>query len=151
MTTATREQVANALFNLLVGSSQFLTTGRRFLPESQIASAAKPALFLLDDDEQHTRGKQLVPAVRETVFECLVFISAGLDPNAVPSATLSNLIDVIDPVSGGVLKPGINGRQTLGGLVTDCYIEGKVIKAPGDISGLGAARIPIKVIWVRLL
>ena len=148
MTTVTREQVANALFNLLAGSSQFLTTSRRFLSEDQIASAEKPALFLLDDDEQHTRGKQLVPAVRETIFECLMFISSGLDPNVVPGTTLNNLIDAIDPVSGGVLKPGINGKQTLGGLVTDCYIEGKIIKAPGDIGGLGAARIPIKIIFM---
>jgi hypothetical protein len=148
MTTATREQVANALFNLLVGSSQFLTASRRFMPDDQIASAGKPALFLLDDDEQHTRGKQLAPAIRETTFECLIFISAGLDPNVVPGTTLNNLIDAIDPVSGGVLKPDVNARQTLGGLVTDCYIEGKIIKAPGDINGLGAARIPIKVIFM---
>jgi hypothetical protein len=42
-----------------------------------------------------------------------------------------------------VLATGkVNGRQTLSSLVSHCYIEGKVMKDPGDIDGGGQAMIP---------
>jgi hypothetical protein len=46
------------------------------------------------------------------------------------------------------LKPGpaAGGRQTLGGLVSHCYIDGKIMKDPGDIDGDGVAVIPVKIL-----
>ncbi len=149
MTTATREQVANALFNLLQTSATYYTTSRRFIPWDDITSVQKPALFQIEHEEEHVRGKQLIPAIRTLNLDVYLFISTGLDPNTTPITTLNDLIDAIDPVSGGVLSPyPASSRQTLGGLVTDCYIEGKITKVPGDLDGLGVAIIPIKVVFM---
>jgi hypothetical protein len=148
MTTASREQVANALFSLLQTSYAYPTASRRFVTDDQLSAVQKPALYLLNKKEDHVRGKLQTPAVRSILFDAVIFIAVGMDPNVVPVTTLNNLIDAIDPVSGGVLAPNDHGRQTLGGLVTDCYIEGDIDLWPGDLNGLGGAAIPIKVIFM---
>jgi len=43
-------------------------------------------------------------------------------------------------------SPATLGRQTLGGLVSNCYIDGKIMKDPGDLDGDGIAVIPVKIL-----
>lgn len=145
----TREQVAAALFNLLKSSATYKYSSRRFKTWTQIQSVMKPALFMIEHEEDHAKQKMITPAVRVMNIDVYIFISTGLDPNAVPITDLNNLIDTIDPSSGGVLKPGSNGQQTLGGLVTNVYIDGKIIKVPGDLDGNGVAIIPLKVVFMQ--
>lgn len=146
----TREAVSQALFDLLITSYSYALTSRRLDTYSSISSSAQmPAFFLEEEPEQHTRNKMPTPALRVLTYTAWIFVSQGEDPNALPITIINNIIDAIDPVSGGVLKPNNlpQNRQTLGGLVYDCYIEGTLPKAPGDIDGIGALRIPIKVIF----
>ena len=148
MTTATREQVALALFTLLTSSSAYQTTGRRFITDDQLAACQKPALFMYEHKETHVKAKQITPAVRTLEVDVYIFIATGQDPNYTPITDLNNLIDAIDPTTGGVLSPFPNTQQTLSGLVTNVYIDGEILKTPGDINGLGVAVIPIKVIYM---
>lgn len=150
MTTATREQVSLALFALLTGSATYNYSSRRLRMPDQVANVAKPALFQVEHKETVVKGKLITPAIRTLHIDVWIYIAIGTDPNAVPITTLNNLIDAIDPNNGGVLKPSpMNGRQTLGGLVTDCYINGDIIKTPGDIgNGMGAAIIPLEVVYM---
>lgn len=149
----TREQASIALFQLLKSSYTFVTSSRRFRSWEDVSSAAKPALYLLAYSEEHVRAKLPTPAQRVLMFEVLIFIASGLSQSesVIPSTTLNTIIDAIDPVSGGVLTPDdtSQNRQTLGGLVYDCYIEGTIKKVPGDIDGQGMAVIPIKIIFNR--
>lgn len=149
MSRVTREQAMTALFALVSGSSSFVTTSRRFHMPDQIPASMQPALLMCEPDEDHQKQKLITPAVRYLSVEIWIYISDGTDPNNVPAITLNNMIDAIDPISGGVLAPGLNGRQTLGGLVADCYIDGKINKVPGDIDGQGIARIPVKVMFMQ--
>jgi hypothetical protein len=83
------------------------------------------------------------------MYDAYVYINDGTNKAAsvTPITSLNNILDAIDPITGGVLKPQvINGRQTLGNLVYDCYIEGEIVKVPGDLNGQGVMIIPIKVI-----
>lgn len=149
MTTSRREDIANALFNLLKGSAGYKSASRRLKMPEQLSGILKPALFQVEHKEIHTKGKLATPTYRTLMIDVWIYISLGQDPNEVPITILNNLIDAIDPNSGGVLKPDIHGRQTLGGIVADCYIAGEVIKVPGDIgNGLGAAVIPIEVVYM---
>ena len=43
-------------------------------------------------------------------------------------------------------SPTTPGRQTLGGLVSNCYIGGKIMKDPGDLDGDAIAVIPVKIL-----
>lgn len=61
------------------------------------------------------------------------------------SEALNPLLDAIDTA----LMPGDDdGRQTLGGVVWDCRIEGDIVKAMGDEdpSGLCGALVPISIL-----
>lgn len=155
MSQATREQVSIALFNLLKTSSTYPTSSRRIQLFDDIASVQKPALFLLEEPEVHFRNKMPTPAIRTLEYTVYIFVqtdaSLGADATNVPITQLNNLLDLIDPVNGGVLKADdiYQNRQTLGGLVYDCYIEGVVKKIPGDFDNQGVMEIPIKVIYNR--
>lgn len=146
--TVTREQAAIALFNLVSTSSTYKYTSRRFQMWDQVPANQKPALFQVEHEETHTRGKTATPAIRTLDIDIWVYIASGRDPNYTPITDLNNLIDAIDPVSGGVLVPdNWQNRQTLGNLVYDCFIDGKITKVSGDLDGNGLAIIPIKIIF----
>lgn len=158
--TVTREQVGNALLNLLLTASfvtvnsqgqaiNFVTSGRRLRFWDEVPGAMMPAIFLTEVKESHLRGDLQTPAVRSIMYHAFIYINDGANKAAVvtPITTLNNILDSIDPVFGGVLKPQtMSNRQTLGGLVYDCYIDGEPEKVPGDLDGQGLMTIPIKVI-----
>lgn len=146
MRYVTREQVSQALFNLIDGVISFQTSSRRMKQWDDIANVLKPALYLTEQKEHHVRAESQAPVVRTITYEAYIFI-ATTDPNAVPMTQLNNILDLIDPAVGGVLKPdAMTNRQTLGGLVWDCFIDGEIDKVPGDFDGQGVAIIPIRVI-----
>ena len=147
--TVTRESVLTALFTLLQTASGFNSYSRRFKMWNQVKGPDMPALLLCEKPEQAARGKELRPAIRTLNAEIWIYINTGKDQNTIPATTLNNLIDVIDPVTGGVLAPGPMAKQTLGGLITDCYIDGEITKVPGDLDGEGMALIPIKIIFMQ--
>jgi|SRR5665213_1526842 len=147
MAYVTREQAMTALFTLLQGAYAFGTTSRRPMTQANLPGTQMPAMFLIDDDEDHKRASDAPPAVRTITCAAWIFTDTGQDPNATPATILNNIIDSIDPNSGGVLMPSQfqNGRLTLGNLVYDCWIEGKITKDPGVLGGNGFAHIPISI------
>jgi len=138
-----REQIMQALFALVSGSSSFVTASRRLKLWTDVSEAEKPAIFQYERDDVYSNGKQYLPIVEMNV-ELYVYTAPGMDSGVTPISILNPLIDAID----AALRPGpaSNGRQTLGGLVSHCYIDGKVMKDPGDIDGDGIAVIPIKIL-----
>ncbi len=106
--------------------------------------AEQPALFLRDGPETYApRQARGQPAKVTLTAECWVYVQSR-DVNAAPIVALNNLIDWIVTV----LQPLPSQEcQTLGGLVSHCWIEGKIEKDAGDLDGLGqaVAIIPINV------
>lgn len=155
MSQPTREAVSIALFNLLKTSYAYPESSRRIKTWDTVASIEKPALFLAEEPEVHYRNKMPTPAQRTLEYTAYIFVQTdqALADSAsnVPITQLNNLLDLIDPIQGGVLKPDdiLQNRLTLGGLVYDCYIEGTVKKVPGDLDNQGVMSIPIKVIYNR--
>jgi len=138
-----REQIMSALFALVSGSSPFVTKARRLKLWTDVSEAEKPAIFQYERDDIYSNGKQYLPIVEMNV-ELYVYTAPGMDSGVTPISMLNPLLDAID----SALRPGpaANGRQTLGGLVSHCYIDGKVMKDPGDIDGDGIAVIPVKIL-----
>jgi hypothetical protein len=141
----------NALFELLETAYVFSTASRRPMSASSLPTVEMPAMFLIDDDESHVRGDALrAPGKLRITCAAWIFTADAQDPNAIPATTLNNILDAIDPKTGGVLKPSVaTQRQTLGGLVYDCWVEGKVTKDPGVLGGLGFAHIPITIAFTQ--
>lgn len=160
MSGVTRDQVSTALLNQLLKASfitllsngqaiNFVTSGKRFRPWDEVQGAAQPAIFLTKPKEKHVRQDLRTPAIRTLQFEAFIYINDGSNKAATvtPMTSLDNIADAIDPRTNGVLAPEvISNRQTLGGLIYDCYIEGEIIMVPGDMNGQGVMVIPILVI-----
>jgi hypothetical protein len=138
-----REAIINALFGLLSNSADFVTKSRRLQLSNSLGGSEKPALFLSENSEVYVRGGHGIPAIITINVDVYIYIDAGKDPNVIPATTLNNLIDAIDLA----LKPdAISGVQNLGGLVSHCHIEGKIVKEAGDLDGDGFTIIPVKIL-----
>jgi hypothetical protein len=77
-------------------------------------------------------------------FDIYVYFNAGLDPNVVPDTQLNGLIDAIE---AALAPPAyMPFKQTLGGLVSTTWIEGKITRIPGYADGQGGAFFTIKTL-----
>lgn len=151
MSTISRKSIAAALLTQLMSGGQFVGNGRRLRAPEQAASPGKPGIYLVKPREhyRYAGGEQErgTPPVREFSFLAVIYTDVGSDETAVPADVIDDLLDAID----AALAPSVmdqlqnGGRQTLGGLVYDCRIEGEPDLAPGDIQGKGESAIPIKV------
>ena len=141
-----RENIVNALLKLLSSSVSFTTVSRKFQTWSSISSSEKPAMFLLERSESYIRANEAVPEVVTLEIDLYICVDAGKDQSLVPASVLNNLIDAVE----AALTPNkLTNSQTLGGLVSHCRIEGKIIKNSGDLDGDATAIIPIKILVPR--
>lgn len=140
-----RETIAAALFALLNTATMkttFKTISRR--PKLWDEAIEMPAIFLAQPEEDKaylegttTPGKLTIP------FDLILYTNSGLDPNVAPDTEMNNCIDAIEAALAGT-PPG--QPQTLGGLVSRVWIEGKIQRAPGYLDGRGAAFMTISVL-----
>lgn len=137
-----REQIMQALFALVTASPAFVTKSRRLRLWGEVPSGEKPAIFMYERDDNYTNGKNYLQIVEMNV-DLYIYIDAGKDQSIAPITALNPLVDAVD----AALAPSrATGRQTLSGLVSNCYIDGKVMKDPGDLDGDGIAVIPVKIL-----
>lgn len=141
-----REAIITALFNLVSSSASFATTSRRLRLWSNVSSSEKPALFLVERGDNYIRASEAVPEAVTLQLEIYIYTEAGKDQSIVPASVLNPLIDAVDTA----LAPNpLTGLQTLGGVVSHCWIEGKILKDAGDLDGDGVAVIPVKILVPR--
>ncbi len=138
-----RESIITALFALVSAAAPFATASRRLQLWSSVAAADKPAVFLCERSEIYTHASEAVPATVTLNVDIYIYIDAGKDQSVFPISTLNQLIDAVDLA----LAPNpLTGLQTLGGLASHCWIEGKIMKDAGDLDGDGVAIIPLKIL-----
>lgn len=138
-----RETIITAAFSLLANSASFVTASRRLKSWSSVAASDKPALFLSERRETYHRASESVPESVTMELDIYIYIDAGGNPEIVPAIQLNNMIDAIE---SALLPNSMTGLQTLGGLVSHCWIEGNIIKNSGDLDGNGVAIIPLKIL-----
>jgi hypothetical protein len=137
-----REAIMQALFALVSGAAEFVTALRRLRLWNDVAPGEKQAIFMCERDDVYTNGKNYLQIVEMNV-DLLIYIDAGTDQSIAPITVLDPLLDAAD----AALAPNpVTRRQTLGGLVSHCWIEGKIMKDPGDIDSDWIAVIPVKTL-----
>jgi len=145
---ATREQVAAALFTKFQGalSGQFKTIGRKHVlpsPEQQ------PALFQVGTKQIVRVKGQGFPGTLAMTFLLFIYAydTAGDEPlgqeTSLVETTINGLLEAIE--SAIAPKPS-EEYQTLGGLVSHCWIEGEGDMDPGVLGKQGFAVIPLHVL-----
>lgn len=161
--------IMNALLALIRTScgSLFQTYSRRLVPWENLAQSLQtggtlirqPYLCVFDGTISadsgvinYERTVRAVPSKRE--IERAIVIYAQLAGGGTPDGTLSTTPggDVFYPLLEAVenaieYTPNPQGAQTLGGLVSHCWIQGRGLLFTGDIDpyGQGMAIIPVKI------
>jgi hypothetical protein len=143
---ATREQVMAALFVLLSASSTFKTSGRRLRDPESVNGGDRPALFVIEANENYDRQASNVPAKHYMHVWAIIYTDVGDDDTAIPATQINAALDALDTA----MKPDntISRQLTLGGLVQSCIIDGEVMRASGDVNGKGVTAVPIKILRV---
>jgi hypothetical protein len=149
----TREQVWSAVFALLnrkVAGVQSFSRKPTQPPDfaTAVPPIVQPALFLREMDEkaEQKAGRGAPP---NRVWHAVIIVYAQLPDRATVGASVFNpILDSIEAALAPSRTDSNVGAQTLGGLVSHCWIEGDVIKETGDLApdGQGVIAVPIHVL-----
>jgi hypothetical protein len=95
-----REAVMQALLNVLAppGQTAFVTVGRRLDNPENIAQAQKPALFLVEHEDEFIKELPEHPLVQVMTVLVFLYTDVGNEiagQNAIPQAPLNGLIDAL--------------------------------------------------------
>lgn len=135
-----------ALFTLLSGAAGFVTTSRQLQHWADLPSEKQPALFLPIGVE--TSKKQIGQPARWMIdVWCWVYAQAPDDVTAA-STVMNPLLAAIRTVMETPDASGIGAaqrRRTLGGIVLDTWIEGKIITDEGLLGLQSVAKVPIHI------
>jgi hypothetical protein len=112
-----REAIMQALLTLVRQAAGFVTTGRRL--EWISKAAGLPALYVIQTDNEYERHGTTFPP--KLTIGAEIWIYAETDPQQPPGAALNPLLDAVEQA---LQPPFPGGAQTLGGLVTHCWIGG---------------------------
>ena len=137
----TREPIYAALFAKLAGIGGFNTTSRRARILSDVPQEEQPALFVYQVNEMVNTVPSL-ESVHTLKADVIVYVWEE-DESVSPSIKLNPLIDAIE----NALAPEMltNNKQTLGGLVEHCWIEGDIQTDEGVLGNQALAIIPILI------
>ena len=102
----------------------------------------QPACFLTSHAEEDAYSSELTPSKTTIDATLYVYIKTN-DPTSIPAIDLNNILDGID---AAIAPSVVTGKLTLGGIVSHCRRDGKVMLDPGDLDGQGLAIIPIKIL-----
>lgn len=136
-----RELIFSTLFERFRGIDGFVTISRRLKHWDDVPVTEQPALF----QTQKSEVVSTVPGlnqVSDLQVDVYLYARTSGDPSSSPATILNPLVDAIFTA----LKPDpISNKQTLGGLVQHCWIEGSIETDEGVLGDQGVAIIPIVI------
>jgi hypothetical protein len=137
-------RLAGAQFSTPInGHESWAILSRRVKLWSDVATADQPALFVTEHGENIAYASENAPGKTVLNVDLFVYVAGANDPCVVPARDLNIALDAL--CAALAPDPAI-GRQTLGGLVHHCRIEGRIVKDPGDLDGQGLALVPIRIL-----
>jgi hypothetical protein len=147
-----REPIYSALFGLISqgeglpgkitwGSAGALAyTSRRVRLWADLPDV--PALCQAEHGEMFAQATRM-PYKRVFSASWFFYHRVGKDSAAVPAITNNQILDAAQAILAP--PPGFE-TQTLGGLVHHCWIEGTILKDPGDLDGDALIIVPIHIL-----
>jgi hypothetical protein len=139
-----RETIYGALFAKLQGAASFKTASRRLRHWGDLQPGEQPALFQAQKDETAHRARGLPP--KWTLNLDIYVYAQAPDDTTAPSTVLNPLLDSIEAALAPAGADLATGVQTLGGLVSHCWISGKITTDEGVLGGQAVAIVPIEIV-----
>lgn len=141
MSRPTREAVYAALFAKLQTLPGLVTVSRRLQNVQDVQPESFPAAFQLQG-EQQSKFSGNTPTVFTWKADWLLYVHDD-DPDSAPSIQLNQLIEA----ASALLNPSpATNRQTLGGLVEYCAIDGNIQVFEGVLGNRAVAVLPITIV-----
>ncbi len=142
MSRATFEQVYSALFALAAGIPNLTTSSRRLKNAQDVAPADSPALYQVQG-QQKAIYTENAPGIIWDITATWIVVVVDNDPTEPITPTLNPILDAI----AAALAPSqAQPRNTLGGLVETCAIDGNVEIFEGVLGARAVAVIPIRIV-----
>ncbi len=144
-----RETVMNALLARLATATAagvpFKASGRRVRDPENVPGDQRPALYLVEHEDDWERPAINLPAKTSMTVWALVYTDVGMNEDLIPMTQINQFIQAIE----ALLAPDtpVLNRFTLGGLVFNCMLKGRGIRAAGDTTGKSLAALPIEIIF----
>jgi hypothetical protein len=138
-----REVIYGALFSRLSAISLLKLASRKLRHYDEVAEADSPALFMTERAESLTREPH-TPTRREYRVDVWVVVKRDTESDEVPTTELNAVLDAVE----SALEPDkLTHRQTLGGAVYHCRIDGEIEKDEGLLGHTTAvAIVPIAIL-----
>jgi hypothetical protein len=118
---------------------------RRLKLWNDVSTSARPACFLFEGGEDVYSWTETARVKRIIEVRLFIYLSAK-DGSVVGAALLNEVMDALDAALVPKGADELVGRNTLGGAVHHCLIEGKVLKDPGDLDGDALLVVPVKIV-----
>jgi hypothetical protein len=141
MIRATREQVYAALFAKLQSVTGLTTVSRRLQNVQDVQPESFPAAYQLQG-QQMAKYQGATPSLLTWKADWLLYVHDA-DLSSAPSTQLNALIDAASNVL--TPAPGFE-RQTLGGLVEYCAVDGNIQVFEGVLGDRAVAVLPITIV-----
>jgi hypothetical protein len=123
-----REDIYVAFWNVALsaklrssGLFPFITYSRRLKHWNNVPASEQPAMFMVQPTQTPEQTKGL-PPIWNLHVQLFLYDNCGDDNAAIPGTRLNNLVDALDDA----FCPTPGARQTLGNLVSHCWISGGV-------------------------
>jgi hypothetical protein len=136
-----REPIYAALFALVASAASFVTIGRRLRHWSDVGAAEQPALFMTQKSENAEERQPLPVKWRASVD---LYLYAQAPDELTSPATVLNLL--LDAVEAALAPDPVGHVQTLGGLVSHCWIAGRIQTDEGVLGGQAVAIVPVEIL-----
>lgn len=140
-----RESAISALIALIADAYPWATgPSRRLKLWSDVPAANRPACYLFEGGQETYSWSENALPKRVIEVRLFVYVSAK-DPTIAGASLLNTVMDTLDSVFSISGNDLVLGRNTLGGAVYSCRIDGKVLKDPGDLDGDALLIVPVRM------
>lgn len=143
---STREAAVEALRVVVAGAYPWkLGPARRLKLWSDVPAAMRPACFIFEGGQEVASWSESAAPKRAMEVKLFVYLNAR-DPSVAGAALLNDVMDALDAALAPRGADAAIGRNTLGGAVHHCRIDGKTLKDPGDLDGDALLIAPVRLI-----
>lgn len=139
-----REPIYKALFDRINEINGISTCSRILQHWDDVSPNMQPALFLAQDSQG---VGQVTGFPSKYVLGAKLWIYTHRDTNGeVPATQINNILDAVDAALAP--DPQTLNKQTLGGLVEHCWIDGSIDTDEGLLGNQAVAIVPIRMLVV---
>jgi hypothetical protein len=141
-----RKTVTAALWSVLEAAYPWAFADQRAMVPDDVMSFAQPAMFLTKIKEGVTQSNGNMAMTSHTLHYAVIIFVRASGTVDLPTATTEMLIDdILDAIDNALAAPRIGEAQTLGGLVSNAWLEGEVLIDPPALFEQAAIFLPISV------